>query len=224
MPLASASGTSTTPNRWQNTSGATASSRNPSTDPAGKRDAAVLHTVCSDVIAPVAAKGRSAFAQRRSDTRISRNNHSTKSFSGTPNNTPISRSSRIESSPYTEGCFGITFRCGCLHRPKLSTGELIRSRWLSPLVVGDPDAERGPAEEQAGKIPEDLTAALRSAFERNIYNALVARAKAELFETVVQHPRGSSIARKSDEEGAAVHDECNSSGPCVHGSRSTTRP
>ena len=66
---------------------------------------------------------------------------------------------------------------------------------LSPLGGGDPDAERGPGEE-VGKIPEDLPAALRSAFERNIYNALVARAKAELFETVVRHPRGSSIARK----------------------------
>ena len=67
---------------------------------------------------------------------------------------------------------------------------------LSPLVGGDPDAERGPREE-AGKIPEDLTAALRSAFARNIYNALVARAKAELFETVVRHSQGSSIARKT---------------------------
>ena len=66
---------------------------------------------------------------------------------------------------------------------------------LSPLG-GDPDAERGP-EEGAGKLPEDLIAALRSAFARNIYNALVARAKAELFETVVRHPQGSSIARKT---------------------------
>ena len=66
---------------------------------------------------------------------------------------------------------------------------------VSPLG-GEPDAERGPAEE-AGKFPEDLIAALRSASARNIYNALVARAKAELFETVVRHPQGSSIARKT---------------------------
>ena len=41
---------------------------------------------------------------------------------------------------------------------------------------------------------DDLTAALRGAFARNIYNALVARAQAELFETVVQHPEGRTIA------------------------------
>ena len=67
---------------------------------------------------------------------------------------------------------------------------------VSPLGSGDPEAERAPGEE-AGKLPEDLVAALRNAFARNIYNALVARAKAELFETVVRHPQGSSIARKA---------------------------
>ena len=67
---------------------------------------------------------------------------------------------------------------------------------LSPLVGGDPDPETRLGEE-AGKIPEDLTAALRNAFERNIYNALVARAKAELFETVIRHTHGSSVARKT---------------------------
>ncbi len=66
---------------------------------------------------------------------------------------------------------------------------------VSPLR-GGPDAEEEPVEE-TGKLPEDLIAALRSAFERNIYNALVARAKAELFETLVRHPQGSSIARKT---------------------------
>ena len=66
---------------------------------------------------------------------------------------------------------------------------------LSPLG-GDPDAEGRPIEE-ADKLPEDLIGALRRVFERNIYNALVARAKAELFESVVRHPQGSSIARKA---------------------------
>ena len=66
---------------------------------------------------------------------------------------------------------------------------------ISPLR-GEPDAERGLVEE-TGKLPEDLIPALRSAFERNIYNALVARAKAELFETAVRHSQGSSIARKA---------------------------
>ena len=45
---------------------------------------------------------------------------------------------------------------------------------VSPLGSGDPEAERVPVEE-AGKLPEDLIAALQSAFERNIYNALVPR-------------------------------------------------
>ena len=61
---------------------------------------------------------------------------------------------------------------------------------------GEPDFERGPVED-ADELPEDLIAALRSAFARNIYNALVARARAELFETIVRHPRGRSIASET---------------------------
>lgn len=44
------------------------------------------------------------------------------------------------------------------------------------------------------KSTDDLTAVLRGVFERNIHDALVARAKAELFETITRHPEGRTIA------------------------------
>ena len=44
----------------------------------------------------------------------------------------------------------------------------------------------------------DLVAALRGAFARNIYNALACRARAELFETLANHPEGDEIAVEAD--------------------------
>ena len=46
----------------------------------------------------------------------------------------------------------------------------------------------------AAASTDDLTAAVRGMFARNIYNALVARAQGELLETVVQHPEDRTIA------------------------------
>ncbi len=54
----------------------------------------------------------------------------------------------------------------------------------------------GEVKEQGGEpgLSDDPIAALRSTFARNIYNALAARARAELLETVVRHPEGHTIA------------------------------
>ncbi len=59
-------------------------------------------------------------------------------------------------------------------------------------------AERWTTED-AGEVPEDPVSALRRAFACNLYNALVARARAELLETVVQHSDGRTIATETTE-------------------------
>ena len=53
---------------------------------------------------------------------------------------------------------------------------------------------------------EDPIAALRRAFARNVYNALVARARAELLETVTRHPEGRSVAAETT--GPSRRGEC----------------
>ena len=62
--------------------------------------------------------------------------------------------------------------------------------------IDERGAERWTTED-AGEVPADPVSALRRAFARNIYNALVARARAELLETVVQHPDGRTIATET---------------------------
>lgn len=60
--------------------------------------------------------------------------------------------------------------------------------------------ERGSdpqAAQHAEERLEDPIAALRGAFARNVYNALVARARAELLETVARHPEGRSVATET---------------------------
>lgn len=54
----------------------------------------------------------------------------------------------------------------------------------------------GEAKERGGewRLPDDPVSALRSTFAHNIYNALVARARAELLEVAVRHPEGHAIA------------------------------
>ena len=66
-------------------------------------------------------------------------------------------------------------------------GRTNRISLFTPLGEGK---ERGGVR----RLPDDPVSALRSTFARNIYNALVARAWAELAETVVRHPEGHAIA------------------------------
>ena len=62
--------------------------------------------------------------------------------------------------------------------------------------VEERGAERRAADD-LDELPEDPVSTLRGAFARNIYNALVARARAELLETVVRHPERHDIATES---------------------------
>lgn len=55
----------------------------------------------------------------------------------------------------------------------------------------------------------DPVAALRGAFARNLYNALVARAQSELLETVARHPDGRTLAVEVPERTPHhAHREC----------------
>ena len=79
--------------------------------------------------------------------------------------------------------------------------------------------ERGAEQwttDDATELPEDPVSALRHAFSRNIYNALVARARAELLETVVQHPEGRAIATETTKR---TRHERFTSTAMVHGRR-----
>ncbi len=71
------------------------------------------------------------------------------------------------------------------------TGGIPLVTSLRGTFDGNPESLRSNV---ATVSTDDLAAALRDVFARNIYDALVARAQAELLETVVQHPEGRTIA------------------------------
>ncbi len=92
-------------------------------------------------------------------------------------------------------------RVVALHRGMLR--YYVQMRFLRPSEAQHGRANRiplftpiGVGNERGGewRPPDDPVSALRSTFARNIYNALVARAWAELLETVVRHPEGQAIA------------------------------
>ena len=69
-------------------------------------------------------------------------------------------------------------------------GDADGSRWKHPNGING-----------ARILPGDLVANLRGVFACNIYNALACRARAELFETLVDHPEGDRIAVETDRPG-----------------------
>lgn len=73
-----------------------------------------------------------------------------------------------------------------------------RVGWIPVLQpIGRADGSRPPQPDDFEAEPMlqgDLVVALRSVFARNIHNALASRARAELFETIAQHPVGDRIA------------------------------
>lgn len=93
-----------------------------------------------------------------------------------------------------------------LHRGMLR--YYVQMRFLTPTEAQYGRTNRlplfaplGGAEERSDgrrrQLPDDPISALRNTFARNIYNALVARARAELFETVRRHPEGRAIATEA---------------------------
>ena len=70
---------------------------------------------------------------------------------------------------------------------------------LAPLGGAGGSRWQLPDDIQPGQVLRgDLITILRDAFARNIYNALACRARAELFETLANHPEGHEIAVEAD--------------------------
>ena len=165
-----------------------------------------------DIVAPVTAKGRTHLrvAARYAVTAAGSDDASLPGRSE-----GISEpSERLELRRYAERHPDIetfTERIVTLHRGMLR--YYVQMRFLTPAEaeycaahpiplfaplggVEERGGEPRPADE-AGEVTEDPVSALRSAFARNIYNALVARGRAELLETVVRHPEGHAIATET---------------------------
>lgn len=97
-------------------------------------------------------------------------------------------------------------RVVALHRGMLR--YYVQMRFITPTEAQDGTTNRLPlfaplggveerSDERRRRLPDDPVSALRSTFAHNIYNALVARAQAELFETVGRHPEGGAIATEA---------------------------
>ena len=70
---------------------------------------------------------------------------------------------------------------------------------LVPLGGADGSRWKRPDDIDGARVlPGDLVANLRGIFASNIYNALACRARAELFETLGDHPEGDRIAVEMD--------------------------
>ena len=171
-----------------------------------------------EVVAPVAAKGRAhlRMAARYALLVMGHGPENTGSPGGEAPDTggaePAEHQEDLQR--YGEGHEDITVfadRVVALHRGMLR--YYVQMRFLTPAEaeycnadpiplfapLGGPEERGGESQpvEHAGELPEDPVAGLRNAFARNIYNALVARARAELLETVVRHPEGGEIATQT---------------------------
>lgn len=169
-----------------------------------------------DIVAPVAAKGRShlRLAARYAMVLAGGGNHDTVlPADGSP--AGAERSEHPDLQQYAEEHPDIEVfarRVIALHRGMLT--YYVQMRFLTPAEVvycgthpiplfepiGGVE-ERGAEQraDEATEVPDDPVSALRHAFARNIYNALVARARAELLETVVQDPNGHAVATETTE-------------------------
>ena len=168
-----------------------------------------------DVVSPVAAKGRTHMRLAARYTLVTAGGDDrTSPGDGSP--AVAERSEHLDLQQYAEQHPDIEVfarRVIALHRGMLR--YYAQMRFLTPAEaeycgtrpiplfapiggVEERGAEQRTTDEATG-VPEDPVSALRRAFGRNIYNALVARARAELLETVVQNPDGHAIATEATE-------------------------
>ena len=186
-----------------------------SSDGTGRVDQESVPYSLRDVVAPMAAKGRDHLrAATRYALIAADTGDSHARSSGDVGDAGAQTSEWLELRQYAEQHPDIEIFAGrvvALHRGMLS--YYVQMRFLTPAEadycrtnpmplfeplggIEERGDERQPADE-ADAVSEDPVAALRSAFARNIYNALVARARAELLETVVRHPEGRTIATET---------------------------
>lgn len=170
-----------------------------------------------DIVAPLAAKGRThlRIAGRYALIATARGSEDAASpGAGNEDADNAEPSDYQEIRQYAEGHPDIgvfVSRIVALHRGMLR--YYVQMRFLTPaeadycrthpmpLFAPLGSIEERGAERQRADTPdepsEDPVSALRGAFARNIYNALVARARAELLETVARHPESRAIATES---------------------------
>ena len=165
-----------------------------------------------DLVAPVAAKGRDHLFNAISYALIAAGHgedgaesHGSRASVSVPTDSATLERYAERTHPEIKSfAYGII----ALHRAMLR--YYMQMRYLTPIEAeryrtggiplvtslrgtfdGNPESLRSNV---ATVSTDDLAAALRDVFARNIYDALVARAQAELLETVVQHPEGRTIA------------------------------
>ena len=171
-----------------------------------------------EVVAPVAAKGRAhlRMAARYALLVVRHGPENTGSLGGEAPDTRGAEQAEHQEDlqRYGEQHEDITVfadRVVALHRGMLR--YYVQMRFLTPAEAeycnanpiplfapfGEPEERAGEPQpaDPAGELPEDPVSALRGAFARNIYNALVARARAELLETVSRHPEGRAVATET---------------------------
>ena len=66
-------------------------------------------------------------------------------------------------------------------------------------------ADLGDGPLYTGPLPADLSSTLLNTFARNIHHALACRARTELFQTLLAHPRGSEVATKARRHRSGPH-------------------
>ena len=150
------------------------------------------------VVAPVAAKGRAHLRLAARYAMVAARGADDTAPTGDGSPAIAERSEHLDLRQYAEQHPDIEVfarRIVALHRGMLR--YYVQMRFLT-LTIEERGAEQWTTDD-AGEVPEDPVSALRRAFARNIYNALVARARAELLETVVQHPEGGAIATATTE-------------------------
>ena len=168
-----------------------------------------------DIVAPVAAKGRSHLRVAARYALVAVGHGADDANSPDDGSESIAeRSQRLELRQYAEQHPDIEVfasRIVALHRGMLQ--YYVQMRFLTPgeaeycsthpiplfapLGGVEERGADGQPTDDANEIPQDPASALRGAFARNIYNALVARARAELLETIVQHPEARAIATET---------------------------
>ena len=166
-----------------------------------------------DIVVPVAAKGR---AHLRLAAWYAETVAGTGGYASPPSDGSEDSSERSEDQVlrrYAEQNPDIKIfadRVVDLHRGMLR--YYVQMRLLTPTEAQYSTINRiplfvplGGVEERSGeqrrRIPDDPISALRSTFAKNIYNALVARARAELFETVRRYPEGRATATEATGRG-----------------------
>ena len=197
-----------------------------SADGTGRTTRADIPFSLRDIVAPISAKGPTHLRLAARYAEIVAASGGDASPPGSGSEDPSERPERQSLRQHAEQDPDIKVfadRIVALHRGMFR--YYVQMRFLGPTEAQYGSTNRiplfaplGEVKDRGGerRVPDDPVSALRSTFARNIYNALVARARAELLETVVRHPEGHAIA--TEVTGASQHDQFTTTA-IIHGRR-----